>query len=416
MDKSIRDFLNLIKESIHKDYKGVEYDYSETDWDSVVKMATETGMIGIVFKRLKELSLDDEYLKSVVSSFGTVVLRRGIAEIKKKECLKKVVSAARVENVPIAVFKGVVISELYPESAMRFSSDSDFYIDESERNRMVEVLLKLGYLFDKEDSNDDVIKYYLSNQHYIELHSKLWSYHRGAKVRILEKMKLTDKRRHGVYDGVECDIIDYGEQMVFLMFHLCKHLICEHASIRFLSDIMLFFYAHYDEMDLELLKNRLLSLDYWSFFSLLYEISVRYLGFERLQAMEDLNPEEYHEENAEATIIELTLTNRDDFDNQYLCQFVYNMMPYLMGEYEEVELLSKNGKRLAYLFPSVKNFPKEFGYVQKCPILLPVGWIHRIIKYSFDVTFKKGERMRGTVRMSKVDERVKRLKRIGLVK
>jgi len=415
MDKLTVDFLNLTKESIHRNYTGEAYDYSETDWNSIVKVAKETGMLGIVFKRLKELSKQNKTLERLVASQGDIVIRNGVGEFKKKECLKKVISAATDGNVPVLLFKGVVISELYPEPAMRFSADTDMYIDETERDRMVDILTRLGYEFDELESNDDVVKYYLPKLHYIELHSKLWSYHRGAKVKEIEKMNLTDKRRHGVYDGIECDTIDYGEQLIFLMFHLCKHLICEHASIRFLTDIILFFYAHYDEMDLKLFKSRLLLIEYWKFFSLLYEIAVRYLGFERLPEMEELKPEPYDEKKAEATIVELMLTNRDDFDNQNVCQLVYNMMPYLMGEYKEKEQLSKNEKRLAYLFPGVKEFPKEFGYVQKCPVLLPIGWIHRIVKYTFDVTFKKGERIRGVVRMDKVDARVERLRKIGLI-
>ena len=92
------------------------------------------------------------------------------------------------------------------------------------------------------------------------------------------------------------------------------------------------------------------------------------------------------------------------------------MMPYLTGDNSEKDKLSKREKRVKYLFPGVKDFPEEYGYVKKCPILLPVGWIHRIVKYAFDRTFKKGERIAGSVRMSKVDEKVNRLRKMGLFK
>ena len=415
MDKNITDYLNLIKESIHKKTVTDVYDYSTTDWPEVVKLASETGMLGIVFKRLKYIAKENEKLKKIVPGFEQAVFMRGIAEARKNNILKELVRIAREENVPVLLFKGVVLSSLYPEPSMRFSSDTDMYIDEEYRDRMADIFIRKGYIFDEEDSNENVVKYRLPKAHYIELHSKLWSFVKGTKIDLLESMKLTEKRVHASFDGVECDTIDYGEQLIFLMFHLYKHLMFEHANIRFLTDIMLFFYAHYDSMDLHLLKDRMIQLGYWNFFSQLYEISVRFVGFERLPAMETLEPVAYDEKAAESSINELMLLNRDEFDEQNQFQLTYNMMPYLTGDNGELDKRSPNKKRFSYLFPGVKEFPEEYCYVKKYPVLLPVGWIHRLFKYAFDRIFRKGERISGTVRMNKVDEKVKRLRRMGLI-
>ncbi len=415
MDKSIRDCLNLIKESIHEGTKFEEYDYSQTDWKRVIELAQSTSLLGVTLRRLKELAKNSEELKGILSGIEMNTYMRGMAESRKRNILKEIVKTARDENVPVLLFKGVVLSSLYPVPAMRFSSDTDMYIDVEYRDKMTDILVRHGYVFDEEHSNVNVVKYELPGRHYIELHSKLWSYYKGTKIEVLQNMKLTDKRVHGIFDGVECDTIDYAEQLIFLMFHLCKHLICEHASIRFLTDIMLFFYAHYEEMDLKQLKERMVILDYWKFFSQLYEISVRFLGFERLAAMEDMEPAPYVEKAAEATIDELMLINRDDFDEQNLNQLTYNLKPYLTGDNEAIDKRSKNQKRISYLFPSVKDFPEEYGYVKKCPVLLPVGWIHRIIKYAFDRLFKKNKRIAGSVRMNKVDAKVDRLRNMGLI-
>jgi hypothetical protein len=416
VEKSVRDYLNLIKESIHGNDLTEGDDYSRTDWEKVVKLAAETGMLGIVFKRLKAIAKETDVLKPQVSNMETTVILRGISEAGKKSILKKVIKIAREEEVPVLVFKGVVLSSLYPEPSMRFSSDTDMYIDEKDRDRMVSILERLGYVFDKEDSNENVVKYMLPGKHYIELHSKLWSFVKGTKIDVLESMKLTEKRVHATFDGVECDTIDYGEQLIFLMFHLYKHLMFEHANIRFLTDIMLFFYAHADEMDLKLLKERMVLLEYWHFFSQMYGIAVGFLGFDRLPAMEQLSPEAFDEKAAESAIAELMLLNRDEFDEQNLFQLTYNMMPYLTGDNSRLDKRGKGFERVCYLFPGVKDFPEEYAYVRKCPILLPIGWIHRIAKYTYDRIFRKDERISGAVRMNKVDAKVERLRQMGLIK
>ncbi len=416
MEKSVKDYLNLIKESIHTDNLTEGYDYSQTDWKKVVKLAADTTMIGIVFKRLKAIAKNNDALRPIVSGMETAIMLRGVSEAGKKSILKNIIKIAREEEVPVLIFKGVVLSSLYPEPAMRFSSDTDMYIDEKYRDKMAGILERLGYVFDREESNENVVKYMLPKKHYIELHSKLWSFVKGTKIDVLEGMNLTEKRVHAAFDGVECDTIDYGEQLIFLMFHLYKHLMFEHAGIRFLTDIMLFFYAHADEMDLNLLKERMEILKYWHFFSQMYGIAVSTLGFEKLPAMEQLKPDPYDEKEAESAIAEFLLLNRDDFDEQNLFQLTYNMMPYLTGDNSRLDKRGKGLERVCYLFPGVKDFPEEYAYVKKCPILLPIGWLHRIAKYSFDRIFRKGERIPGAVRMNKVDEKVERLRQMGLIK
>lgn len=414
MDDYVLDFLCLIKETLNGN-AGKEHDYSKTNWKEVIGLARESSMLGIIFKRLKELDIKDEVMKGYLAETEKYMLSMGIAETIKKGILREICRIAKEEEIPVLVFKGVVLSALYPEPSMRYSSDTDLYINESERQRMVDVLLRLGYEFDEIDSNEHVVKYYLPQKHYIELHSRLWSFVKGTKMDVLDNMKLTEKRIHGVFDGVECDTLDHGEHLIFLMFHLYKHLMFEHATIRFVTDIMLFFRAYYKEMNLARMKEQMVTLEYWDFFSQLYEISVRYLGFERIPAMEELEPTAYDEEAAMLIIRELMLLDRDEFDEENQFQLTYNMMPYLTGDNHEKDKQSKWEKRLHYLFPGVKEFPEEYPYVKKYPILLPVGWIHRILHYVFDQISGK-KRIKGTERMEKVDAKVDRLRKMRLFK
>ena len=67
MEKKIRDYLNLIQESLRDCPMDTTYDYSDTNWEEMVKLAAATGMLGIVFKRLKDISANYDTLKRAVS-------------------------------------------------------------------------------------------------------------------------------------------------------------------------------------------------------------------------------------------------------------------------------------------------------------------------------------------------------------
>ena len=71
----------------------------------------------------------------------------------------------------------------------------DQFYDEKYRDKMAGILERLGYVFDREESNENVVKYMLPKKHYIELHSKLWSFVKGTKIDVLEGMNLTEKFR-----------------------------------------------------------------------------------------------------------------------------------------------------------------------------------------------------------------------------
>lgn len=415
LEKSVLDFFALVRESIHKDYKGEPYDYSQVDWNRVHELARDSKLLPIMIRRLKTVPEACAALGDSINGLSMLGIRYAIDEMNKKRLLIKLLNEAKEKDIPVLVFKGVVLSQLYPEPSLRISCDTDLYIDEEIRQKMIDIFLENGYEFHEEDSNENVKKYLHPSGHYIELHSKLTTYIKGTKINTLWDMRLTDARVHGIYDGVECDTIAYGEQLIFLMFHLFKHLMGEHANLRFLTDILLFLYGYIDEMDVEVLKERMVGLGYWKCFCNMYGIGLRYLGFEKLEKLEAVGLEKYNEEAAEALIEELLLYYFDEEDEEFRLDLTYSMTPYLTGDDNDCEGKGANGSMLAYLFPPYKHFPEEYTYVKKCPILLPIGWIHRIIKYVWETKISKKHRMTGTTRLRKVDEKVNRLKKMSII-
>lgn len=414
MDKHILDFFALVRASIHKDYID-EYDYSDSDWKQIFNLAMGSKLLPMMGKKLKSIPGAVETFGSTLDAVSNQSVRMAIGEISKKRMLLKLIKDARDKDVPVLLFKGVVLSELYPEPSLRISSDTDMYIDEDERDRMVEVLTQNGYQFHEEDSNENVVKYLHPSGHYIELHSKLWSFIQGTRIDELQKMGLTDCRVHGTYDGVECDTIAYGEQLVFLVFHMYKHIMFEHANLRFITDILLYLYKYIDEIDLKTLKERFVFLGYWKCFCNMYYIGLKYLGFKPLEKLEAIGLEKECDEAEEALIEELLLFYLEEEDEEFQFELTYSMTPYLTGDDKNCAGKGANGSVFSYLFPSYRNFPEEYTYVKKCPVLLPIGWIHRIIKYVWDTKIAKKNRMAGTTRMRKVDEKVARLKKMQLI-
>ena len=65
------------------------------------------------------------------------------------------------------------------------------------------------------------------------------------------------------------------------------------------------------------------------------------------------------------------------------------------------------------LFPSFTYMKKEYAYVGRLPILLPIGWIHRIIKYIFKTTKDDDQSAIATLKIGQ--QRIHLLKEYGVI-
>ena len=65
------------------------------------------------------------------------------------------------------------------------------------------------------------------------------------------------------------------------------------------------------------------------------------------------------------------------------------------------------------LFPSASYIKKMFPYVSRCPLLLPIGWLHRIFNYM--VSSKRDERLDALTTLKIGKERVELLRKYGVI-
>lgn len=223
------------------------------DWNKVLSLAGEQGILPVIAPLLTDLTFDDEASRMMLVEWWSIAQCNQQDYKVRKDIMREMASMFAKEGLDILFMKGVTLAQLYPNPEWRVFSDIDYY------------------LFGKSEQGIDILK-----KHGIE-NSAYYHHHTQAS--------LNDVLLENHYDFVErvnhqCDIIlddalkalaekeghslkafFLGEGItnayvmtptmnaIFLMRHMSAHFVSETISLRMLYDWALFLKHHTKDVD-----------------------------------------------------------------------------------------------------------------------------------------------------------------------
>lgn len=223
------------------------------DWDKVLTLAAEQGVLPVITPLLIDLTFDEEASRMMLVEWWSIAQSNQQDYKLRKNIMREMASMFAKEGVDILFMKGGTLAQLYPEPTWRVFSDIDYY------------------LFGKSEQGIAILK-----QHGIE-NSAYYHHHTQASLNgvLLENH----------YDFVErvnhrCDIIlddalkalavkegrsvkasFLGDDItnayvmtptmnaIFLMRHMSAHFVSETIPLRMLYDWALFLKHHEKDVD-----------------------------------------------------------------------------------------------------------------------------------------------------------------------
>lgn len=349
--------------------------FFEIESDRIIKRAGENGQLFLLENYIEEYArFRGEDTKPRHNDIGRVIY-----EGERYKCIRKVVSLAKENNITFVLFKGCVLADLYPQYMQRTSCDTDIFVYEEDKQKALKLLTDAGYDIIDESSKDKVtVLEYEKAHHVIELHTCLWEDYEGRRLDILESMGLTDRNKLIQLQvcGFEATTLDYEDHLLYQLFHIIKHFSLEGVGVKYLSDITLYVDKYGKYIDYNDLWRKLESLGYEKFSHYLFAVCIEFLGMNG-EILEGRNMEM----GSELMDFMLDLFRSGSvFEGHYDSWQIMGMMtPYFVGEKKGPK--SKLGRKIAVIFPRAKDLQDCFGYAKKNPILLPIAWIHRAVKY-----------------------------------
>ncbi len=346
------------------------------DVDAVLKEAKYQTVFPLVLTAFKNNSVKSEVSETVILNYITKNVRVSYNHIE----IAKLLSQNGVDYVFI---KGVASAFYYKQSELRTMGDVDLLIKPCDVQKVNDLLLSIGYA-----TNDDIfefdkhIGYYRNikgNKSLCEVHFKI----NGIPDSLddifggyLSDIFKTAKQI-SVSNG-DCLVPDEFHHGIILLLHTAIHLTSEGIGLRHLCDWAVFVNGFSNDEFEKAFKIPLKEMGLWRFAQLLTLCCQKHLRT-------DIKEWAGSAEDVLLDDILADIMNGGNFGLKDTDR--YGQIKYISNR--ETHTVNRKGafsQALSSINAKAKN---EYGFVKKCKILLPIGWVAVLSDYLILVLTKK---------------------------
>lgn len=331
------------------------YAEHDLDWYIIHNYAQKHQVSGIIYSQAKHFMPSE-----ILADFRQEAIATYFYYENRKEdyhVIKKALSGA---NIPFFAIKGIEIADLYPEPSLRAMGDIDLVVHSDDRGTCHMILLKEGFNC-KSKQEDREWQYYRNNLE-TELHDRL-----VYRESINEKghMPYFNNCWKYVTDGK----LEWNFHLLFLIFHLRKHLMNAGAGFRQFMDLAVA--LRKTETNWKWIEKQLKTTGLYDFARKCYGFIFRWFGIP--SPIMDQIEDEFFDEATQKVFVDGVF----GFDNDE------NLDCQVINEIRRNRCMSLGMIKVAirYVFLPLKEMKsiKKYEYLNNAPVLLPAAWIHRII-------------------------------------
>lgn len=394
MKSEYQDYMEFLKSFV----QGTPLTLSDNvDWSSIMKMAqinNTTGIIGYMF--MSNPGVADPGLTSV----GRHHCLQEISVFSRRaEQMKQLMKILNEHEIDHLLFKGYLVRELYPIPELRSFGDIDFVIRKEDREKCDALMMELGFT---RETDWEPVYSYLKGMEYYEIHTEV------LEVDVSQKADYKEYYSHIWEHVINTDQHTYvftpEFHLLYLLTHIAKHISGAGAGIRMYIDIA-FYVQHYrDTLDWNYIKEQFKILKFEDFGNIVFTAVEQWFG---VASPIKLRP--------------ITEEVMDDFLSFTLEGGLFgkvgreSSVVYLKQKMDNEGHFSKGKVLMHRMFPSAADLESRYTYLQGKHCLLPIAWIHRLVKTRNKIGYHAHE-AQGILKAE--DEQVQKLgrmyKEIGL--
>ena len=336
----------------------------ELNIEEIRRLAVEQGIWTLVYPELAKICDASKYQMEFFS-----LVSKGIA---KKEFTLGIIKKIEEAGIPCCLIKGATVAGLYHDPECRISGDTDILINPADEEKLIKVLIDLGYGVEERSENDHHLKAYHKNGGLLEAHIMLYS-KVTAKI-IFNDIKVYSEPWTKInINGYDYNILGINDGLMHLTVHYISHLTNEGGGVRQMMDLLLYMEKYKDEIDFERYYGLMKELSYDKLLDVIKTIGAKYFGFD-YEAMYEIEADRLLEDSEKGGIFGFSTDARRGFSKAY-CE-----RRSTLPRYQHKVYMSLNSEASIFdkFFPKEKVLVNIYGIkYAKHKWLLPVAWIHR---------------------------------------
>lgn len=284
-------------------------------------------------------------------------------------------------NIPYVILKGVASASYYKEPMLRMMGDVDVLVRPEDISKTDKLLRSIGFVTSDDISGDDMhIGYKRKDGISCELHRRIGWAPNNSVGEIVNKYlsDIFEKSQEYKTSNGGCIVPCKFHHGLILLLHTATHLTHEGVGLRHLCDWAVFANSFSNDEFVALFENPLKEMGLWRFAQLLTFCCVKHLGCDKKEWTGQVDAELIDE-------IVADILNGGNFGIK--APERYSHIKYISDRKEGS--LSKKSAFLQ-LFTSInEKTKKEFKFVNKSKLFLPIGWLITVCKHIYLVIVGK---------------------------
>ena len=365
-------FLRILRCAIQGEVFQSETEITEDVWTQIFELGRIHKVLPFIFdsayRTLEESGRDISAIRKLSKQMMFSQAAHTASFINILEKLYK-------NHVPAVVVKGITCRRLYKNPDLRVSSDEDILVDTPHLSICEKLLLDEGFSKTTPSSESRYEhSYRRADGLHIEVHRTLFSDENKVFTK-WNKLFENAETTTFLYEHSSCPIVTFSPDynLLYLILHALKHFINTGVGIRQICDIATFSKAYQNEINWDFISLKLSESGGLTFSKAIFSLADAHLGFDSGKFL----PEIFLSD-----IPDTTPLLRDILDGG-----VYGTATLSRAHSRSFTENAAQGKKtsvLSRLFPSPNSIKSRYGYA-KNPLLLPVAYCHRVIRYTSEL-------------------------------
>lgn len=327
-------------------------------WERLISLSGIHAVTGIVGHMAIKYDLCPE--PEIRQKLRTVCMQTVNLYTHRAALAQKCMEDLAAEQVPTIAMKGYILRQCYPVPELRTYGDVDLIIRPENRAKCHRLMLDWGFV-----SGEDwePVYSYRRGEEYYELHTRLLDTLPTQNPALADYF--ADPWQHTVPCADGGLQFAPGYHFVYLIAHIAKHLRGGGSGLRMYLDIAAFLISHGTHMDWDAVRQDLEKVGLWPCANGVLTAVSRWFGVESPLPLQPPTEEQWS---------------------------LFRSFVFLGGVFGQAEPeqqthsalshspRSRMGTVVARLFPPAGAIESRYTYLQKRPWLLPVAWVHRLVR------------------------------------
>lgn len=367
MDKVSDALINLLAVSTGCKTPSV-VELSQSEWEKLYSDAVAHQIHLIIFTEANKYG--GNVCPDLFAKWKNNTIIQVLSYHERFNAVKEILIELENKGVPFMVLKGLHYKYLYKDPDMRTMSDIDLLTTKDSLEQAVDVIRSFGYINVKEEDPKHFL-FVKKNSLPIELHFSLFT---EAKRKIASNFNkdIWESAYYFERDGIRFLVPSKTNQIIYCCIHMTNHFGEGGFGLRQLSDFNLLVRHSGKDINWDQLLSKARLYGIGKFVEVMLIICHELFSLS----------------------IPDTITNQYKDQNEYVNSMINILLDAgAFGRKDEkahtnriiASYISESGSgflsRFSYIFPSRERLSAFYPYVKKCGLLLPVAWIHRLVRH-----------------------------------